>query len=103
MKPVADVTTAAGLPHAAAVELLSDPRQVCIVRVGCSGYWPITRAYSDTEAATIRALINTALGVTPPQLEAMTAGSMFGWHCPAADPASYDENGNIKRAAPDAA
>ena len=42
---------------------------------------------------------NAALGVTPAQLEAMICGSMFGFECPAADPANYDHLGNFKRGA----
>ena len=30
---------------------------------------------------------------SPQESEAALAGSMFGWHCPAADPDSYDEQG----------
>jgi len=32
--------------------------------------------------------LNTMLGVTAPQVKAMVAGSMFGWHLPCADPDS---------------
>lgn len=35
--------------------------------------------------------MNGKLGVTPAQREAMKAGSMFGWHTPAADPKNYNE------------
>lgn len=41
--------------------------------------------------------INGEMGVTRAQEEAMLAGSLFGWHTKAADPRSYDENGQPKR------
>ena len=34
---------------------------------------------------------NRALGVTDAQRRAMEAGSMFGWDCPGADPAAYEQ------------
>ena len=37
--------------------------------------------------------MNRNIGVTPAQREAMKAGSMFGWHTPAADPKNYTEKG----------
>ena len=37
---------------------------------------------------------NEALGVSPAVAEAMLAGSMFGWHVPAADPCIYEKEDN---------
>lgn len=59
---------------------------VIAVKRGEMGYHPIyTRATADD--------LNAGRGVTPAQREAMLAGSMFGWHVPAADPSRYDANG----------
>lgn len=90
-------TPAAGLPAAAAVELLADPLQVAIARNGCSGYWPIYRADNENTARVMRHAINEALGVTQAQAAAIQAGSMFGFDCPAADPANYDAAGKMLR------
>jgi hypothetical protein len=52
-----------------------------LIERGVSGYWPAPDVIVDS--------YNGARGVTPAQVEAMTAGSMFGWDCPAADPDTY--------------
>jgi hypothetical protein len=49
---------------------------------GESGYRPFA---SEFDAATAVRLFNESLGVTEPQVQAMLAGSMFGWDCPAAN------------------
>lgn len=90
-----DVTLAAGLPVAAAIIHPTDSRTVTIVRAGCSGYWQIHQAATEYAAEIMTAQVNNALGVTKPQREAMQAGSMFGWNCPAADPATYDADGEM--------
>jgi len=48
---------------------------------GLRGYWPMD---DDPDQ------YNTDLGITPAQIEAMFAGSMFGWNVPAADPKIYE-------------
>ena len=40
--------------------------------------------------------LNATQGDTIQQREAMAAGSLFGFHTPAADPESYDEHGNVR-------
>ncbi len=44
--------------------------------------------------------LNKAGNVTPAQREAMFAGSVFGFHVPAADPTRYDDAGNLRHATP---
>ena len=66
---------------------------------GCKGYEQ-TQYGATRDAETNRKLAdnhNHEIGVTRAQEEAMLAGSLFGWHTKAADPRSYDENGQPQR------
>lgn len=75
--------------HAGASDL-GEPPILGILR-GESGYCPIYSAADPDE-------LNASLGVSKAEAAAMLAGSMFGWDCPGADPASYDADGKaIKR------
>lgn len=88
---------ARGLPAAAAVISPANPCAVVIVRREVAGYWPIRECDDEASATALMAAINGGLGVAAPQREAMLAGSLFGWDCPAADPQTYDARGYIVR------
>jgi hypothetical protein len=78
-----------GLPEFCYGTLLSTGETIIIKR-GESGYYKSTRQFdADT--------LNSELGITKAQKEAMMAGSLFGWDIPASDPNLYDENGKIIR------
>lgn len=78
--------------------ILAGAGDVIIIKKGESGYYK-----TDIDAGSKEANIalvdsfNTTVGVTKAQRAAMEAGSMFGWHVPAANPEMYDEDGNLKR------
>lgn len=85
--------TAPNLPERCYSTLLGTGK-VVILKRGETGYYKTDIPYTSREDA--RALVdeyNRKLGVTKAQEAAMSAGSMFGFHVPAADPANYDENG----------
>ena len=72
--------------------------KIGIVKKGESGYYKTdilesNEIKSHSEAEAFVDEINEKLNVTPAQRKAMMAGSMFGWQTPAADPKSYDDNG----------
>ena len=66
-----------------------------IVEKGLAGYSPTYITPAAGGGKELAAEMNKENGVTPAQAAAMSAGSMFGWDCPAADPKNYDENGNL--------
>ena len=71
--------------------------EMIIVERGKKGY-SLTRTKAEGAAAREGVdAANKAMGVTKAQEAAMVAGSMFGWHTPAADPRNYDENGVAKK------
>lgn len=74
--------------------LLMDAGMVVILKRGETGYYKTDIPILDKEDA--RKLVNeynAKLGVTKAQAAAMSAGSMFGWAAPAADPKNYDVQG----------
>jgi len=87
--------TAEGLPEEAYYTHPFDPLRVIKVIKGESGYYPQMFRFTDAAAAKKAADCLNA-GLSKGQVEAMRAGSMFGWHCPAADPAIYEVQGMKK-------
>ena len=78
--------------------ILPSTGDVIIIKHGESGYY--RSEYSTEDKAFNREFAsdrNANLGVSKAQIEAMLAGSMYGWDVPAADPKSYDENGTLLR------
>ena len=78
--------------------ILPSTGDVIIIKHGESGYYRCE--YSTEDKAFNREFANDRnanLGVSKAQVEAMKAGSMFGWDTPAADPKSYNENGVLLR------
>lgn len=68
--------------------------EIIIVRKGESGYYRTDKYGHDrAHAQAIADEYNAQLNVTKAQAAAMLAGSMFGWHVPAADPKGYDQEG----------
>ena len=78
--------------------ILPSTGDVIIIKHGESGYYRCE--YSTEDKAFNREFANdrnAKLGVSKAQVEAMLAGSMYGWDVPAADPKSYDKNGTLLR------
>ena len=78
---------------------LPTTQEIAIVKKGESGYYrsDLSPVYGENCKEFVDEL-NRQGGVSKAQAEAMIAGSMFGWACPAADPANYDENGILMKA-----
>jgi len=68
--------------------------EIIIIQKGEDGYYRTDKYGHDrAEARSIVDDCNSIGGVSKAQEAAMLAGSMFGWHTPAADPKNYDEQG----------
>ncbi len=73
---------------------LASTGEIVILKYGETGFYKTDIPVADRDAA--KELVkhyNDKLGVTKPQYEAMKAGSMFGWHTPAANPLHHSQNG----------
>lgn len=77
--------------------VLPGDSKIIIIKKGESGYYKTDIDTKDkVESTTLADTYNEKLGVSKAQREAMVAGSMFGWHVPAADPSNYDGHGKLK-------
>ena len=73
---------------------LASTGEIILIKRGEDGYFPSDLPNSGKEEN--RRVVderNRKIGVSKAQEAAMSAGSMFGWDVPAADPRSYDKNG----------
>lgn len=78
--------------------VLQSTEQIIIIKRGESGYFPTDiPAANKREAQEIVDEYNSMRGISKAQAAAMSAGSMFGWDVPAADPENYDANGTLKK------
>ena len=75
---------------------LPTTQEIGIVKKGEKGYYrsELSPVYGEDGKDFVDEM-NRSGGVTKAQAEAMSAGSMFGWATPAADPANYDEQGKL--------
>ena len=74
--------------------VLPDTGELIIIKKGESGYYRTDIDMgSKAENRALADEYNVKLGVSKAQEQAMSAGSMFGWAVPAADPKNYDESG----------
>lgn len=65
-----------------------------IIKLHETGYSLCDYSTADREAnRRLADELNKRMGIGKAQEEAMLAGSIFGWHVPAADPSHYDDNG----------
>ena len=69
---------------------------IIVIRKGESGYSPAGLPNHGMERDREKVnQLNSLEGITPAQEAAMSAGSMFGWDVPAADPKNYNEKGQL--------
>ena len=79
--------------------ILDSTGDIIIIQKGDKGYYHIevTEATKEENRALVDSQ-NEKLGISKAQEEAMKAGSIFGWACPAADPDNYNNIGVPKNA-----
>ena len=77
--------------------ILNTTGEIIKITRGERGYELIGHLESDESHRQMVNRANKNLGVTLAQESAMAAGSMFGWHVPAADPRNYNSYGDQQK------
>ena len=67
--------------------------EAIVIHRGAKGYTPTGQRPEGAGCQDGADKLNETIGVTRAQAAAMLFGSMFGWACPGADPANYDDQG----------
>ena len=80
--------------------VLQSTGEVIAIERGKRGYLVTDNECAPSLARKAADLLNRKLGVSKAQEAAMSAGSMFGWDTPAADPRNYDAEGNAIKPRP---
>lgn len=78
------------LPDFCFINDILDENKILMVKYGVSGYY-------NTEYTGDAMFYNKQLGVTKYEMEAMKAGSMFGWDVPGANPEIYKNRDIAKK------
>ena len=77
---------------------LPTTHEIGVVQKGDMGYYrSVLSSEHREDGQSFVDELNCNNGVTKAQAAAMSAGSMFGWATPAADPANYDEQGKLMK------
>jgi len=79
---------------------LESTGETVVIHRGVNGYTPTGQRPEGVSGQEGADKLNKTIGVTRVQAAAMLAGSMFGWACPGADPANYDEQGKPVKNSP---
>lgn len=72
---------------------------LAVITRGEPGYRLVKRPVDRNAGVEAADLLNEALGVSKAHVAAMTAGAIFGWHHPDADPCRYNKDGSRKASA----
>lgn len=73
--------------------VLPSSGELIVITRGERGYSLASLKNAEKSNQELAEMENKKRGITKSQEAAMLAGSMFGWHTPAADPDNYDEEG----------
>jgi hypothetical protein len=98
--PIPRQPTHPGLPDLCYVDVSSfyiEGVSVALLQRGVTGYRAVP--LKDMKGATPVAYVdhmNTSIGVTAAQREAMFLGALIGWQIPGASPDAYNEDGTVK-------